>query len=288
MVKYYIWLVWLFQPANPQIHRVLEHYGNAEKAYCEISGGDTSMLEEEQIRRLGDATLDKAEQMESYCAKNGISLVNIDDEAYPMLLKEIYNPPVLLFYRGSLSCLNNLCITVVGARNITSYIAKLCTNVSRSLAEAGITIASGMARGVDSAAHIACTNAGKPTVGVLACGIDYDYPKNSGAMRKNIVLNGGAYITELFPKANPTREYFIARNRILAGLSIGTAVFQADAKSGSLITANYAVEENRDVFCVPPPDVFDPRYCGVIGLLRDGAIPIFNHNDILREYFYDI
>lgn len=284
MTKYYLWLVQLFQPANPKIHQVLQRYGSAEMAYREISGGDTSMLEEAQLSCLGGVTLDKAEQMEAYCAKNGIDIVTIDDEAYPALLKEIYNPPVLLFYRGSLSCLENLCITVVGARNITPYIAKLCTLVSRSLAQSGVTVVSGMARGVDFAAHSACIRAEKPTVGVLACGIDYDYPKNSGEMRKHIVVNGGAYVTELFPKANPSREYFRARNRILAGLSSGTAVFQAGAESGSLITAGYAADENRDVFCVPPPDVFDPRYCGVVSFLRDGAISIYNHDDILSRY----
>lgn len=284
MTKYYLWLVQLFQPANPQIHHVLQHYGSAETAYREISGGDTSMLGEAQLGCLGGAALDKAESVEQYCAANGIDIITIADKAYPMLLKEIYNPPVLLFCRGSLSCLENLCITVVGARNITPYIAKLCTLVSGSLAKAGVTVVSGMARGVDFAAHSACIRVGKPTVGVLACGIDYDYPKNSGETRRRIVANGGAYITELFPKANPSREYFRARNRILAGLSSGTAVFQAGAESGSLITAGYAVDENRDVFCVPPPDVFDPRYCGVVSLLRDGAISIYNHDDILSRY----
>lgn len=284
MTKYYLWLVQLFQPANPKIHQVLQHYGSAEAAYREISGGDTSMLEEMQLRCLSGATLDNAEKMEAYCVQNGIDIVTIDDEAYPALLKEIYNPPVLLFYRGSLSCLEKPCLTIVGARNVTPYITKLCSLVSGDLAAAGFTIASGMARGVDSVAHNACIRAGKPTVGVLACGVDYDYPHNSGEMRRHIVMNGGAYITELFPKANPSREYFRARNRILAGLSIGTAIFQAGAESGSLITAGYAADENRDVFCVPPPDVFDPRYCGVVSLLRDGAIPIYNHDDILSRY----
>lgn len=284
MTKYYLWLVQLFQPANPQIHRVLRHYGSAEAAYREISGGDTSMLEDAQLRCLNDVTIEKAQRAEAYCAENSIDIVTIDDEAYPALLKEIYNPPVLLFYRGSLTCLESLCITVVGARNITPYIAKLCTHVSHSLAQAGVTVVSGMARGVDFTAHSACVRAEKPTVGVLACGIDYDYPHNSGEMRRRIVTNGGAYISELFPKANPSKEYFRARNRILAGLSSGTAVFQAGAESGALITAGYAADENRDVFCVPPPDVFDPRYCGVVSFLRDGAIPIYNHDDILIRY----
>ena len=148
----------------------------------------------------------------------------------------------------------------------------------------GITLVSGMARGVDSVVHNACVYEGNPTVGVLACGINYDYPYGSGELRRKIVLNGGAYITELFPEVSPSREYFRGRNRILAGLSQGTIVFQAGEKSGSLITAGYALEEGRDVFCVPPPNLLDKRYNGVIPYLEDGAIPVFNHDDIIEFY----
>lgn len=284
MTKYYLWLLQLLRPANPEIHRVLDYYGDPETAYNEISGGDISALSAEAAHRRKSISLDKSEKIEEYCCKNNVSIMTISDEAYPVLLSETYNPPAVFFYRGDLSCLDKLSITIVGAREVVPYIAKLCNRVSRDLAAADITLVSGMARGVDSIVHNACVRSGKPTVGVLACGIDYDYPKGSLELREQMIMNGGAYITELFPGTSPCPEYFRARNRILAGLSSGTAVFQASSNSGSLITANYAVEENRDVFCVPPPDVFNPRFSGVVGLLRDGAVILFNHDDIINLY----
>lgn len=284
MTKYYLWLLQLFRPANPDIHRVLEHYGDLETAYREINGGDFSALNPEVARRKNSLSLEKSEKIEEFCDKNNIKIMTLSDKFYPALLKEIYNPPALFFYRGDLDCLENLTVTIVGAREVAPYISKLCSRVSRDLAAADVTLVSGMARGVDSLVHNACVQVGKPTVGVLACGIDYDYPRGSLELREQIVMNGGAYLTELFPGTSPSADYFRARNRILAGLSSGTAVFQASSNSGSLITAGYAVEEGRDVFCVAPPDVFDPSFSGVIGLLRDGATILFNHDDILNMY----
>lgn len=284
MTKYYLWLLQLLRPANPDIHRIIGHYGDAKTAYMEISEGDTSALSEEESFRLRGISLEKAAEIEDICEKNGVKIVTLADGEYPALLKEIYNPPAVLFYRGNLGCLENLSITAVGSRAATPYIVKLCSRVCTDLAENGVTLISGMAHGVDSVVHNACVRLEKPTVGVLACGIDYDYPKGSHELREKIIMCGGAYLTELFPSVSPTADYFRMRNRILAGLSKGTAVFQAGAESGALITAGYALDENRDVFCVPPPDIFDPRYCGVVGFLRDGAVPIFNHEDILNMY----
>lgn len=285
MELYYLWLTLLFKPANPALHKVIEHYGGAETAYRAISGGDHSCLDEKQKAALSDIPLERAEEIAAFCTQNGYGILCIEDERYPALLKETYNPPLVLFYRGTPECLNDrLCITAVGSRAVTPYIERLCARVCADLSSRGIVLASGMAHGVDSAVHSACVRRNAPTVGVLACGINYDYPKGSGELREQIVLNGGAYLTELLPGTSPSRDYFRARNRILAGLSRGTAVFQAGVSSGALITASYAADEGRDVFCVPPPDIFDPRYSGVVKFLREGAIPLFNHDDVLNEY----
>ena len=278
-------LVRIFGAGNPVIHKVIEYYGGAENACAELDKGDTRFLSDKQQREMvGFVTYDKIDKVISWCEKRDIKLVNLYEREYPRMLKEIYNPPVVLFYCGDLSCLENFPLTVVGARDITPYIEKLCFRVCRDLSKNGITIVSGMAKGVDSVSHNACVYEGNPTVGVLACGINYDYPYGSASLRRKIVLNGGAYITELFPEAAPTREYFRGRNRIVAGLSKGTIVFQAGKKSGSLITAEYALEEGRDVFCVPPPNLLDSRYEGVVPYLEDGAVPIFNHDDVLEFY----
>lgn len=285
MELYYLWLILLFKAANPVLKTVIERYGNAETAYREIMGGDHTLLDESKKASLSGVTLEKAREIAVFCEINEYGILTIEDARYPALLKEIYNPPLLLFYRGTPECLEDrLCVTAVGSREITPYIKKLCGRVCADLSSRGIVLASGMARGVDSAVHNACVGQNRPTVGVLACGINYDYPKGSAELREKIVLSGGVYFSELIPGTSPSPEYFRARNRILAGLSRGTAVFQAGAGSGSLITASYAVEEGRDVFCVPPPDIFDPRYSGVVKFLREGAIPIFNHDDILNEY----
>ena len=284
MDRYNIWLTQVFGTANPKIHKIIGNYGSAKDAYGNIIDGDHSLLTEQDKQMLGYVTIDKTDRLIEYCQKHNISICSLGSPEYPKILSEIFNPPAVLYYRGDLSCLSALSLTFVGARDATNYIIKLCTRISRDIGRHGITLVSGMAHGVDECVHMSCVNNGTKTVGVLACGIDYDYPYGSKPLREKIILNGGAYLTELLPNVAPSREYFNPRNRILAGLSRGTAVFQASVSSGSLITASYAVNEGRDVFCVPPPDVFDPRYEGVISFLEDGAIPIFNHDDILKEY----
>ncbi len=284
MHKYLMRLVQIFGAANPDIHKIIGHYGSAEAACAAIDSGDFIFSDKALKRNAEFVTPDKIDKVIEYCEKRDIKLLSIYDEDYPKLLKEIFNPPVLLFYRGSLECFGKRCITAVGSRDITSYTEKLAFRVATDLSSAGITLVSGMARGVDSTVHRACIASGNPTVGVLACGMMCDYPSGSGIMRDSIIRSGGAYITELMPNTAVSPEYFRARNRIMAGLSCGTIVFQAGTKSGALITAEYSVQEGRDVFCVPPPNIFDERYSGVVSFLRDGAIPLFNHDDVLNYY----
>ena len=278
-------LVRIFGAGNPVIHKVIEYYGNAGIACSELDKGDMRFLPDKQMRDLVSfVSYEKIDKVIAWCEKRDIRLVNLWDKEYPRLLKEIYNPPVILFYCGDLSCLERTTITAVGSREVTGYMEKLSFRICRDLSKYGITLVSGMARGVDSLVHKACIYEENPTVGVLACGMNCDYPMGSSLLRRKIVMNGGAYITELFPEVTPTKEYFRGRNRIVAGLSEGTIVFQAGRKSGSLITADYALNEGRDVFCVPPPNLLDRRYEGVISLLEDGAVPVFNHDDILDYY----
>ena len=282
--RYNIWLTQLFGTANPKIHKVIETYGSAKKSYEAITSGDFSCLTPNEKSSLGYVTIDKADKVLEYCDKKKISVCSLGSKEYPKLLAEIYDPPVIIYYRGDLSCLDALSITFVGARNATPYIVKLCSRITRDIGRLGITIVSGMAHGVDETAHKTCVCNQLCTVGVLACGIDVDYPAGSRVLREKMLIHGGAYISELLPNVTPTKEYFNPRNRILAGLTRGTVVFQASVSSGSLVTASYALNENRDVFCVPPPDIFDPAYDGVKDFIDEGAIPVFNHDDILKEY----
>lgn len=284
MYKKLMRLVQIFGAANPDIHKLIEYYGSVERVCEKIDSGELKYPDETFSSRARYVTDDKMQKVIDSCEKRGVCIISIYDEKYPAMLKEIYNPPVILFCRGSLDCLKNRCITAVGSRDITPYIKKLSYRISTDLSKNGITLISGMALGVDSVVHSACVNQGNPTVGVLGCGIFYDYPRGSSFLRNDIIKNGGLILSELLPSVSPSPDYFIARNRIMAGLSGGTVVFQAGIKSGSLITAEYALQEGRDVFCVPPPDMFDERYSGVVDFIRDGAIPVFNHDDILKFY----
>lgn len=284
MDRYNIWLTLIFGRANPKIHEVIRKYKSSKAAYEAISGGDHSVLTPAEKDQTGYATLEKVDMLIDYCERRGIKICSLGSKEYPKLLAEIYDPPVVFYYRGDLSCLDELTLTFIGSRNATDYTLKNCSRITYEIGKVGITLVSGLAIGTDQCVHRTCIRNRFRTVGILGCGLDYEYPKGTFELRERMIMDGGAVISELLPKDEPSKEYFNPRNRIMAGLSRGTAIFQAGVNSGTLITASYAVDENRDVFCVPPPNVFDPTYDGVKSLIDDGAIMFFDHIDILKEY----
>lgn len=287
MTEYYLWLLKVMGAANPKSLQLIQHYGSVKNVYEAIAKDrETKFLTQTEVKRLNSSTLENAQRIMLECEKGGIKTVTLDDEDYPYRLQNIYNPPILLFYKGSLKGLNNdVCVTGVGARGATAYTAKVTRRTCMDLAKVGTVLVSGMAVGVDHLVHQSAIDANARTIGVLACGIGIDYPKGSIPTRERIYEAGGACISELLPFAQASKPYFHARNRILSGLSLGTIVFQAGIKSGSLITAEHALQQGRDLFCVPPHDLFDPDYCGVVKYLRDGAIPLFNYLDVVNYYY---
>lgn len=287
MTEYYLWLLQLMGVANPKSHQLIQHYGSVKAVYEAIcERGKHDFLTEHEKKSLENATLENSAQLMRYCEKRGIGIVTMEDGDYPERLKNIYNPPILLFYRGNIKGLDDeVCITGVGARGVSEYTAKVARRTCTDLAKLGAVLISGMAAGVDHIVHQSAVEAKARTIGVLACGISVDYPKGSMAIRERIYENGGACVSELMPEAPVKRTYFQARNRILSGLSMGVIVFQAGIGSGSLITAAHAVQQGRDLFCVPPRDVFDRDYAGVIEYLRDGAIPLFNYLDVVNSMY---
>ena len=287
MTEYYLWLLQLMGAANPKSLQLLQHYGSAKNVYeAVVIGKERKFLSVSEEKRLGTATLENAQRIMEECEGAGIKIVTLNDEDYPYRLQNIYNPPILLFYKGSLKGINDeVCVTGVGARGATAYTAKVTRHTCMDLAKLGTVLVSGMAVGVDHLVHQSAIDAGGKTVGVLACGIGIDYPKGSIPTRERIYELGGACISELLPYTQTSKGYFHARNRIMSGLSLGTIVFQAGRGSGSLITANHAIQQGRDLFCVPPHDIFDPDYSGVVKYLRDGAIPLFNYLDVVNCYF---
>jgi len=214
-----------------------------------------------------------------FCKERGISIVSIEDPSYPRLLKEIHNPPLLLYVKGTLPSDNDVCLAIVGTRNPSMYGIRMAEKFAEQLSTYGIAIVSGMARGIDTAAHKGVLRAGGKTVAVLGCGLRYCYPAENFSLL-NEIAQTGAVITEFPSYIKPLPENFPRRNRIISGMCRGVLVIEAGQKSGALITANFALEQGRDVFAIPGrADEFTSK--GTNQLLKEGATLIENVEDIL-------
>lgn len=216
-----------------------------------------------------------------FCKQNNVKLVSYADADYPNCLKQIANPPLVLYVKGKLpaACYS---IAIVGSRSCTEYGRRAATYFSEQLARCGIPIISGGARGIDTAAHKACLAAGGQTVAVLGCGLDIVYPEENGRLYTEIVAQGGAVITEYAPGVLPFNYNFPARNRIIVGLSQGVLVAEAAKRSGAIITANLATDAGREVYCVPG-NIFDRTSIGCHELIRTGAKLIDKPEHILED-----
>jgi DNA processing protein len=206
------------------------------------------------------------------------------DSAYPPLLAAIHDPPAQLFLRGSadVAVLSEPAIAVVGARACSSYGRSVARSLARDLAGTGLVVVSGMARGVDGEAHRGALDAGGRTVAVLGCGIDRDYPAAHAELARRIAERG-LIVSEYEPGVEPAPWRFPARNRIIAGLCAGTIVVEARERSGALITADFALEEGRDVLAVPG-EITSSLSAGSNALLRLGAVPVTCAADVLELY----
>ncbi len=282
---YWLWLTIAFGPANSRKWNTLSHYASVKEAYESISGGNLKFVMPQDVKGAKSADMERAQKLAEYCKSKRINIYCFDDDKYPAGLKEIYNPPSVLFAAGDISIINDsVVLACVGTRTPSEYSVRVTERICSKLADAGVVIASGMAPGLDSVALKAGIKAGGKVVSVLPCGLFYDYPKNGAALKREVSANG-VVISEFFPDEASTSINFHARNRILSGISMGTLVTQAGEKSGALSTASLASGQGRDVFCIPPHMLYSDKYSGVIGLLRDGAIPVFDARDILNEYY---
>ena len=283
--KIWIWLQLAFGAANPRVWSVLNQFEGVEDAYVTLKSGEFRNITQGEARAITQVTLEDAENIINHCENKGYDIVTYEDEGYTKSLKGMFNAPIVLYYMGDISILNeNMAITVVGTRKPSAYSVRVAERICTELSKVGIILVSGFANGIDSMAHQSALKNRGSTVAVLGCGLDVEYPKNN-YKAKGIIARDGAVISEFFPDTPPHAPNFPKRNRILSGLSVGTLVIEAANGSGSLITAECAIEQGRDVFCVPPTNIFDNRYAGVIKYLRDGAIPTFSHLDIIYEYY---
>jgi DNA processing protein len=234
--------------------KLLERFGSAEAVYR------ATRAELEHVRLVPEAVEsiiarnlhDRAEaEIKNVRAIGGDVLV-LDDGVYPSLLREIYDPPIALYVKGAwAACLDQPCVAVVGSRRCSTYGQNAALLLARDLAQRGVTIVSGFARGIDAAAHRGALEAGGRTVAVLGTGIEENYPRDHRQLGQEILAGGGAMVSQFPLGTPPVSENFPYRNRIISGLSLGVVVVEAAENSGSLITARLAIEQNREVWAVP-------------------------------------
>jgi len=253
-VERYFWAALQTVPGlgNSRLSSLVAYFGSARQAW-QATRRDLFLcrcLDDALCNNLA-AQREKIDihKMAAAWEKQGIKVVTAADADFPASLRKIFDPPAVLYYRGRLPG-DRMLIGIVGARKASAYGKNAAGMLAGELAAAGVGVASGAARGIDSAAHLGALDRGGYTIAVLGCGVDVVYPPENGKLLARIAAEG-AIVSEYWPGASPLPHFFPVRNRIISGLSRGIVVVEAAAKSGSLITADWALEQGRDVFPYP-------------------------------------
>lgn len=215
-------------------------------------------------------------------SKANMGIIAMDDAGYPDALRDIPDPPVLLFYRGNLDCLMGRCVGIVGTRKALPSTIAATEQIARDLSQHGVTVISGLAMGIDSAAHRGCLDGPSPTAAVLGCGIDMDYPAGNADLREKIIQAGGVLLSEYPPGTPPIGWHFPVRNRILSGLCKGVIMMEARIRSGSMSTVQHALDQGREVFAYPG-NIGSEWAEGAHQLLREGAAYFTSASDVLED-----
>lgn len=285
MLVHWIWLATREGLGDRGRRALLERFSDAEEIYFAQASeyAKVQTLAPEAVDALQDKHLQEAEKILSTCSRENIQVLTWQDAAYPRRLKNIADPPVVLYYKGRLPEFDALpLIAVVGTRGASAYGLSTAKRMGYQIAACGGVVVSGAASGVDSMAMRGALTAGAPVIGVLGCGADVVYPPSNRALYAD-TQQQGCLLTEFAPGTPPISWNFPRRNRIISGLSCGVLVVEAPQKSGALITARQAADQGRDVFVVPGN--IDVDSCkGSNALLRDGAIAVSSGWDVLSEY----
>ena len=281
----WLWLTLNVGLSRHKIRKLLDDFGSVQNIF-EASEKDFSALEyieDEFKRKLVNKDVSNLSAIEGIMEKYRVRLLTVDSSDYPEDLKQIDDYPVLLYVRGAELDLNDhLGIAMVGTRKPTKYGTKVAESMASEIAEEGALVISGMADGIDTHSHVGALKAGAPTVAILGCGVNMPYPKKNAGLMKRIMENG-MVISEYPFNSEPKPWHFPERNRIIAGLSKGTLVVEGEEQSGSLITANYAMEFNRDVFAVPG-NIDSLMSKGTNNLIKNGAYAALSAEDVLGHY----
>ena len=217
-----------------------------------------------------------------YIKQHNIKIITINDKLYPKLLKNIYDPPVVLYVLGNEKILNDVSIAIIGCRECTKYGENMAKYFAYNLSKRGVNVVSGLAKGIDSYAHIGAIFAKSKTIAVLGNGLDMIYPKENEIIANKIIELGGCIVSEYPIGTKPEKVNFPARNRIISGLSNGIIVVEAKKKSGTMITVDFALEQGRDVFVVPG-NITSLNSVGTNELIRQGATLVTNYEQVLEE-----
>jgi DNA processing protein len=282
--KHWVALNMVLGVGKTLFHRLVRQLGSPEQVF-QASLHDLMQVEkvgEKTAREIINFDVDKnVEQEFQLMEKYGVNLATLNCPEYPELLKSIYDPPPILCYKGERPDNFPVPLAVVGTRALSSYGKVVADRLCGSLAEAGICIVSGLARGVDTLAHKAALASGGKTIAVLGCGLANIYPPENASLQEKITHNGSV-ISEFPMRMKPDRNNFPARNRVISGLSYGTVVVEAGKKSGALITAEFALEQGREVFAVPG-NIYSPNSVGTNRLIKNGAKIVDGPESIWEE-----
>lgn len=261
--------------------KILEGYGTAEAALCRMDEGMREIVGEKGMNELRNILKAGAREILKQLGECRADVIFREEEVYPALLKEISDPPHALFIKGT-SAQEKKSVAIVGSRRDTRYGRSQAYGIARDLASVGVTIVSGLARGIDTAAHEGALAGGGRTVAVLGNGIDRIYPEENTGLANRIIESGGSILTEFPFGAEPLAFRFPVRNRIISGISSALLLIEGHEKSGTMITAGYALDQGREVFALPGP-VDAPGSAAPLKLLRDGAAICTCAEDILQE-----
>lgn len=283
-VRYWIWLQMCIGEGS-RFREIIEDFGSVKALYDAniIEWRMSTALTSKQIENLQKYSLDDTQKIINACRNNNWQIITYDDDLYPQRLREISNPPAVLYVDGEMPMLDDyVTIGVVGTRKPTSYALKCSHIMSKGISKCGAIVVSGGALGVDSSAHRGALDAGAKTIAVLGCGLGTDYLEANRELRERI-KKSGALVTEFQPYKKASRTTFPMRNRIISGLSNGVLVVEAGEKSGSLITANFANEQGRNVFAIPA-SILDYNFLGTNKLIDDGATVATSPRILIERY----
>lgn len=281
---YWIWFQLVFGIGTRRSHSMLEYFSSPLDILegLEHDSQIAAMLREEEIA-ASKAALEKAKEIQQRTLRKGCDIITPDHPTYPALLQNIYAKPAALYLKGDLSCLQDaLVIAMVGTRTYSEYGRDAARQLAKDLAASGAVIVSGLAKGIDTFCHQSALDAGGYSIGILGCGIDVDYPKGSARV-KGEMSKRGAVVTEYPLGTQPMPGNFPLRNRIISGMSHGVIVVEASVKSGSMLTATHALEQNREVFAVPG-EIFSSQTRGNHQLIQEGCKLIVRGQDVLDEF----